>query len=213
MCHASQITYAASHLWADSKSREWSANIRPLLQCTDSSRFYPGGQGGADYGKALFVGNAENRDRALVESALQMGAELDIYGRGWEGKARPDQIQAEHVDNADLRRLYAAARVTLNDHWPNMRDWGFMSNRAFDVVASGGRLLSDKLVGFPAEISQLMEIHYDVRLLLGNPEYPVLLECDVDESMNKAADYVLTHHTFDVRARRVLGDVLNYLDL
>lgn len=210
---ASQITYAASDYWAESKSREWSVNIRTLLQCTDSSLFYPQGQAVSDYDKPLFVGNAVNRDRSMVEAALRMGVDLDIYGRGWEGKARPDQIRAQHVDNAELRRLYAAARVTVNDHWPNMRDWGFMSNRAFDVVASGGRLLSDKLHGLPAEISQLMDIQYDIRLLLDNSTFPILRDSYGEEANNQAADYVLTHHTFDVRARRILEDVLAYYQL
>ncbi|WP_186759426.1 glycosyltransferase [Arthrobacter alpinus] len=210
---SSQITYAASHLWAESKSQEWKANIRPLLQCTDSSRFYPLGQTGADYAKALFIGNSENRDRALVDNALRMGADLDIYGRGWEAKARPDQIQAEHVDNVDLRQLYASARVTLNDHWPNMRDWGFMSNRAFDVVASGGRLLSDKLRGLPVNLSQLMDIHYDIGLLFEDSELAIVGDHEEYESETAAATYVLTHHTFDVRARQILADVIAHKNM
>lgn len=207
---SSQITYAASHFWAKSKSHEWQTSIRPLLQCTDSSLFYPPSEAVAEYEKSLFIGNTVNRDRSMVDVALRMGVDLDIYGRGWEGKARPDQIQAEHVDNADLRRLYAAARVTLNDHWPDMREWGFMSNRAFDVVASGGRLLSDKLEGLPTEISQLMEIHYDIGLLLEKSEAGAFGEYEATESENRAAAYVLTHHTFDVRARQILDDILNY---
>lgn len=45
------------------------------------------------------------------------------------------------------RRYYRSAVWALNDHWSDMRDRGFVSNRVFDVLASGGRLLTDEVEG------------------------------------------------------------------
>ena len=56
-------------------------------------------------------------------------------------------VAGRHVPNDELGALYASAGVVLSDHWADMRELGFVSNRTFDVLASGGRLFSDDVPG------------------------------------------------------------------
>jgi len=98
--------------------------------------------------------------------------------------------------------------VVLNDHWDDMRAAGFLSNRLFDVVASTGRAVSDRVEG-------LTEVFGDAVRSFGTPDElhellladPGELFGDEDSRAAAAAD-VLTHHTFDARARRLFDAAL-----
>ena len=48
------------------------------------------------------------------------------------------------IPNRRLAAAYAGAGVVLNDHWDDMRAGGFVSNRLFDAVASGARVVSGR---------------------------------------------------------------------
>ena len=54
-------------------------------------------------------------------------------------------MRGTSVANEDLPRFYASHMVLLNDHWDSMRNFGYVSNRTYDVLASGGELLSDHI--------------------------------------------------------------------
>ena len=54
---------------------------------------------------------------------------------------------ADHVPNDELRRVYSSAKVVLADHWDDMREHGFVSNRIYDALACGAVVISDDVVG------------------------------------------------------------------
>ncbi len=117
-----------------------------------------------------------------------------------------------HVPNDDLGALYASAGVVLGDHWPDMRALGFVSNRTFDVLATGARLLSDDVAGLaelyadlfdqpvptwhgPADLGRLAEPGWRA----GFPDAAQRLH---------AAERVVAEHSFDARAARLLDAAL-----
>jgi hypothetical protein len=59
------------------------------------------------------------------------------------------------VANAELRHHYSAADVVLNDHWPEMRQRGFLSNRLYDALAFGACVVSDHVAGIEAEFDDV----------------------------------------------------------
>ena len=93
----------------------------------------------------LFVGNLYDTDklRPSVEYALQKGIDIDVYGRNWEKYIPLKYVKGTFIENDELHKYYASAQIVLNDHQPNMRANGFISNRVFDVTASKGFLISD----------------------------------------------------------------------
>ena len=54
-------------------------------------------------------------------------------------------LKGNFIENDDLYRYYANADIVLNDHRDDMRYYGFVSNRVYDVTASGGFVLTDYL--------------------------------------------------------------------
>jgi spore maturation protein CgeB len=66
---------------------------------------------------------------------------------GWSEFIPAEFIRGEFMPNGELPAAYAGAGVVLNDHWREMATDGFLSNRLFDAVASGARVISDEAAG------------------------------------------------------------------
>ena len=202
------LAFAASAQWARAMSVTAGRPVEPLLQCTDPHLFHPGMRRSRGNGPVLFVGNSRRIMRPVVEQALAARPDLAVWGGGWHGLIPEENLRGAYIPNDELSAHYASAGVVLNDHWDDMRAAGFLSNRLFDVVASTGRAVSDRVEG-------LTEVFGDAVRSFGTPDElhellladPGELFGDEDSRAAAAAD-VLTHHTFDARARRLLDAAL-----
>lgn len=194
--------FAASEPWARRAGAELGVDIRPLLQCTDATRFHPSGTARGD--DILFVGTARGILRPSVVEPIRAGIPVTVIGPDWRGWIPADRIAATGVSNDALPALYEGAGVVLNDHWPAMQERGFIGNRLFDVVAAGGRAISDRVEG----IDRLFE--GAVRTYDSIPELIAMLSGDLDavfpagEELARVAERVRTAHSFDARARTLL---------
>ena len=56
-------------------------------------------------------------------------------------------IGGDFIENSEIAAKYRSAGIVLNDHWTDMDREGFYSNRLFDAVASGARVISDQVEG------------------------------------------------------------------
>lgn len=200
--------FAASVAWARQVSQEWGVQVDPLLQATDPSLFNPEA-GVPDTGpEVLFVGNSRRVLRPLVRDALAAGLPLTVYGADWGGLVPDDVVAGIFIPNEELAASYRSARVVLNDHWDAMRVSGFLSNRLFDAVASGARVVSDDVAG-------LAEVFGDTVKVARNPaELRALVTGDLDQTFAsaqerlKAADQVAAHHSFKARAVELIDVAL-----
>lgn len=90
----------------------------------------------------LFVGRP-GYERISAKWAIESGFDVALYGDGWQTKAPSQYFKGNYIDNNELHKYYASAKIVLNDTRNDMKDAGFISNRVFDVTASGGFLISD----------------------------------------------------------------------
>lgn len=183
--------------------------VYPLLQCTDTGRFHlPDGTRPLSRDtRGLFVGNSRNEYRQMVRWSIENDVDVDIYGARWDQFIPGERVAGENVPNTRLGEKYRVARFVLNDHWPSMKEFGFVSNRVFDVVASGGRLISDRLPSLEAIFGEAVEIVDDETAFLEAVSQPSLSP----ERCREAAEYVQTHHSFDARAKAVQAVVKSAL--
>jgi hypothetical protein len=203
--------YSAVYVASDSYAGLLDHLVRPpvsaLLQATDPERFHPvdAPESGADI---LFVGNSRGVEREIVRWAIEADRPPAIYGGGWEGLVPPGLVKGANVDNRALGGLYAGAGAVLNDHWPSMAAFGLLSNRLFDVVAAGGKAISDK-------VPSIRRVFGSAVAEVGNAsELRAAADRLKDESGSRAAaDRVIADHSFDTRARRIVGDTLARLGL
>ena len=185
--------FAASATWGGGAAR-------PLLQATNPRRFSPMA-GEPDAGAPLlFVGSTRGEFRPSVRAAVTAGVPLTVYGVGWEQFLPAERIAGEFLANDQVPRAYASAGIVLNDHWPQMAELGFLSNRLFDATATGTRVISDAAQGL-TDVFGTTVVTYrtqdELAALLAAPRDDVLPSRD--ERLARAAE-VAREHSFDARA-------------
>lgn len=188
-------------------SEHWNAPggvpVTPLLQATAAQRFRPDAAPPDSGWPLLFVGSTRGQFRPAVRGALRSSraGDLAVFGVGWDAYLPSERITGEFLSNEQLPAAYAAAGIVLNDHHPDMADRGFLSNRLFDAVASGARVLSDRAVGIE-EVFGAAVVVFDgeddlVRILQASPQqvFP-----DRESRLHQARR-IAQQHSFDARAR------------
>ena len=134
----------------------------PLHQATDPERFHPATGGPAH--ELLMVANTRGVRRSIIEDLTPTVHDLAIYGKGWTPDfVDPVHVRDERIPNRDLHRYYSAAGIVLNDHWPDMRSAGFLSNRLYDALASGAFVVSDAARGIEDEFDGAVVTYADRR--------------------------------------------------
>ncbi|WP_419825251.1 glycosyltransferase [Sphingomonas sp.] len=182
--------------------------VSPLLQATDPGLFRPEPRA-AEAPALLFCGNSRGVRRPVIGWSISAGRNPTIYGGGWDGFVPAELIAGEALDNDVLGPLYAGAGAVLNDHWPSMRAFGIVSNRLFDVVAAGGRAITDAVPGVAGLFGDaVVEVGSpeDLRAAIDAPRVP-------EEEAARIAREVGEAHSFDRRAETIVADVLARLGL
>jgi hypothetical protein len=139
--------FAASTLWSQKMEKKTDIKITSLLQATNPAKFNPNvGEPDCDH-DVLFIGNTRNEFRKIIKDALVANVKPTVYGRNWDRFISNDLIGGDFIENEEIAAKYRSAGIVLNDHWPDMAREGFYSNRLFDAVASGARVISDQVDG------------------------------------------------------------------
>ncbi|MFN8392749.1 MAG: tetratricopeptide repeat protein [Bdellovibrionota bacterium] len=197
--------FVASESFAESLAQQLSIPVHTLLQCTDPNLFYRDTSADSEPHELLFVGNSRRQLRPIVRDALTCKLPLSVYGREWDDLIPPELIRGEYIPNDRLRTAYSSAHVVLNDHWPDMREHGFLSNRLFDAAACGAAIVTDSIPG-AREVFRGLVGEYDSaenlreRISAANKARGTLRE-----ELDRLSEYIRTEHTFDRRAEAILA--------
>ena len=194
--------FAASEFWA----APGGVSVTPLLQATEPARFTPAA-GTHEGSNVLFVGSTRGEFRPAVRAALRSSRteDLEIYGVGWAEYVEPDTIAGEFLPNEELPAAYASAQIVLNDHHREMAREGFLSNRLFDAVASGARVLTDRARGIEEVFGDAVVVYEDedhLAELLAQPLESVFPD---EASRQAAAERLARDHSFNARASALIS--------
>lgn len=195
---AYDAVFAASSHWRSPEGKAWT----PLLQATNPRRFHPGVAPHDSGAQLLFVGSTRGEFRPAVRAvvASSRGQDLTVYGVGWQKFLPEDQIAGEFLANEQLPTAYAAAEIVLNDHHTDMAEQGFLSNRLFDAVACGTRVVSDQATGLKEVFgTSVVVFESDEQLQQIVQQDPDLIFPSAQERLD-IADRIARDHSFDARA-------------
>lgn len=206
------LVYVASLSYPELLRHVLRVRAKPLLQCTDPARFFPPRPGDTPSKRVLFVGNSRARRRPIVDWAVEARLPLEVHGTRWAGFVPEAHIAGEHIPNRELASHYGSAGVVLNDHWASMADFGFVSNRIFDVLAAGGNLVSDRVPSIDrifanpvAQVDSAAALGLEARRLLDSPPDP--------EGRAEVSAKVRDLHSFARRARVIQEGVADFLGM
>jgi hypothetical protein len=205
-CEDFDVVFVASHAFAAALAGQTSTPVHTLEQATDPDVFFPE-HDAAHERELVFVGNSRKVMRRILADLCPTDRDLAIWGGDWEGLVDPSYVAGTHLPNDQVRRAYSSAGLVLNDHWDDMREHGFASNRLYDAVACGALVLSDHIEGLesrfggavvtyrsPGELRDLID-HF-----LAHPE-----ERAARGASGRAR--VLAHHTFAHRVAELLAGI------
>ena len=198
--------FVASDWFARRMAGRTRTPVRALHQATDPERFRPDPTGPRH--ELLFVANSRSVARKVVVDLAGTTHDLAVYGTGWrEDLIEPRFVRGEGIPNVEVGRYYSSAAIVLNDHWPDMRAQGFISNRIYDALACAAFVISDDVEGIAAEFDdgvltyrERPELEALIERYLGDPEERARIA-----ARGRAA--VLARHTFDQRAAEILAFV------
>lgn len=199
--------YAAGDKWARYMTDLAQKEVGFLPQCTNPEVFLPTNVDSGFSNKVVFVGNSRNSYRPIVHDAIESGADVAVYGGGWNDLIDKKYIKGTFIPNDQLATVYGSAKVVLNDHWKDMKQWGFLSNRLFDAAAAGAHIVTDP-IGNVDEIFQGVVKEYenmdDLREILNGNDFPN------DTRTLEIARHIAKDHSFFARAETLLADAEVY---
>ncbi|MEO0461005.1 MAG: glycosyltransferase [Myxococcota bacterium] len=195
--------FVASAKWASVLDDKLRSSVSVLMQATDRERFSPQPDPGL-HNRILFVGNSRKQERPVVRALINTDYEPAVYGLHWEELIPSRMLRGTYIANAELARYYSSCDALLNDHWPDMREKGFLSNRLFDGTACGAPIVSDSM-------SEIRETFGETIWTFESPEeLPLLLDEVLKSSelsrrrADEARELTVNEHTFDDRVASIL---------
>jgi glycosyltransferase involved in cell wall biosynthesis len=148
--------------------------------------------------------------RVLTSSPYHVG----LVGSGWVGEFEPYNAGNSTYEFELSNAIRRSAKIEVGDN-QYAQDTGFISNRVFDCLASGGALLLHQTVEQLEEFTGLeMGAHYvawsdmdDLRKKIDyymNPKH----EAKRAKIVKCAYDYVKSHHSFQARLKQLFTEIL-----
>ena len=209
---AYDLVYAAGEKWARDATSQSGVSVKVLLQCSDSKHFSPSSTLLKEYrGKIIAVCNSRNIFRKVVKDSIRADLDVNVYGSRWEQFIDSKYIKKQLIPNIILPKVYESAGVIMNDHWDDMREWGFISNRLFDAASVGACIVSDRIEGADKIFGKLLyqyDTYDDLKVLKSDLSsvFP-----NRKQRLSIAKDIRL-NHSFDARSRTLSHDALNLIN-
>ena len=192
--------FIASLTWAKKIDALTTVDVDAMLQCTNEHLFRPLRATDERHPhQLLFVGNSRKIYRKIIKEIIPTPYELAIYGSRWHGLVDEEMIKGEHIKNDKLYSYYGSADIVLNDHWDDMREKGFISNRIFDVLASGGFVISDAVDGIESIFEDVVITYNGPDELKEKVDYYMQHPQQRIEKVHKGLS-LISQHTFKSRA-------------
>jgi len=192
--------FVASQSHADRLAADARLAISPMLQCTDTRVFHLDEDAAREPLGVEFIGTSRGVRRQIVDDALAAGLDLTIYGPDWSGTVPDARLVDTYLSQADVASHYRRAKVILNDHWPDMRDQGFISNRLFDAAACGAVIVSDAVVGLERVFGDVVHTYGSRPELAGVVAHATTSAEATLEARLELARLIGREHSFDARA-------------
>ena len=175
-----------------------------MPQCTDPDVMKSVDSADKKY-ELLFVGNSRRVYRRILKDLLPTDHKLTVYGRHWEEFPVQEYVVQAYIDNNVVGQAYHDAKILLNDHWDDMRDYGIISNRIFDALAAKAFVISDNVKGLEDVLGDCV-VTYDTRQDLKEKiDYYMEHDKEREEKAKRGQEIVLAKHTFSNRVDKMLS--------
>lgn len=200
------VVFISSEKYANKIKKEVYTKVYPLLQCSDPDVFYPQEDDECRH-DILFVG-IYREGREIMEDVLKTDYPVSVYGKHWKDNIDGKYVCGEFIRNEELHKYYSSCKILLNDHWKEMRDWDFPSNRLFDALLSEAFIISDDINSAHALFKDCVVTYNGRDDLEKKIEYYLKNPSQRKKLAKKGREIVLKNHTFDNRVEFIIETLL-----
>lgn len=202
------VVFISSIKYSQEMDKKLDTVVKPLLQCTDPEVFFP--KYNENYSEdILFVGKTRRVFREIIKDISTTSHDFSVYGEGWEQYIDKKFIKGEFIPNNILNQFYSSCNILLNDHWAEMRDLDFPSNRLFDALACGAFIISDDIPSANDLFKNNIVTYKDSKDLDEKIEFYLNHKSERDKKRKAGREIVLANHTFDNRADEIIETLKN----
>lgn len=177
-----------------------------LLQCVDDEVMTYEENENKEY-ELLFVGNSRKIYRQILKDLLPTKHKLTVYGREWEEFPVHEYVVNNYIDNDKVGQAYHDAKILLNDHWDDMKEYGVISNRIFDALAVGAFVISDHMPEIDSTFDGAVVTYHDAEDLKEKVDYYLEHDEEREKLAQKGKKIVLAGHTFSARCRHIIDTI------
>lgn len=196
--------FVASEVYTSTLKAVTDVPVSLLHQATDTTLFHTPERKVPISAPLLFVGNSRKEYRTMVRWCFEKRLPLALFGTLWKGIVPDYLITGEYISNAVLHQWYGSCKILLNDHWDSMRENGFLSNRLFDGSAAGAFIMTDPVRGLSSVFGDAIETVESADELQEKVSFYLDNEPVRRRKIEEAREIVLSGHTFDHRAERIM---------
>jgi spore maturation protein CgeB len=163
----------------------------------------------------IFLGNARSSrsdGRGVVRDIRETTHNFKVWGNLWEGLLPDKHYGGVYWDYRNLEELYASARITMNDHHPDMAREGFVSNKMFDILASGGFVISDRNIGIEKIFGQAVPQYKSTEQLQELVTFYLKNPIEREKLMIEGRKIALSN-TYEDRAVQIVRDFMSIKEM
>lgn len=175
---------------------------KPTLTMPQATAFRSFGPAPAGDGKLLFIGNTRGLRRPIVQAFAAADTPLALIGQGWEKCGL--QPEATSIANNLVPQRYGQALAVLNDHHGDMRTYGYMNNRIYDVLACAVPVITDHAASCPQELLPGVIVHRPGQDDPAEAVSEARRRRRQPEALLEIARNVRRNHSFSARANQLL---------
>ena len=124
---------------------------------------------------------------------------------GWEEFIDEKYVKDYFIPNEELHKYYSSCKILLNDHWDDMMDEDFPSNRLFDALSCGTFVISDNIPSANSLFEGSIVTYNDENDLKEKINYYLTHDDERIKIAKKGQKIVLENHTFDHRIKKILS--------
>lgn len=203
------VVFVASENYAKLLENELNALVHPLLQCVDPEKFFYH-ENNEFNDDILFVGFSKGGvSRKIIFDMLKTNYDFSVYGFGWEGVIDDKFIKGQFIDNNILNKAYSSCKILLNDHWEDMVEKDFVSNRIYDALACKTFVISDYVESIERLFEGAVVTYSNSQDLNDKLNYYLIHDTERRDMAKRGHQIVLKKHTFDNRVSELLDVVEN----
>lgn len=155
----------------------------------------------------VFVGNIrQNKIRKIISDMGNPPYNIKIWGWGWKGLIPDEWYGGDYYENEKLNELYAGSKIVLNDHHEDMRREGFINPRILDVLASGGFVISDNILGMD-ELLNKSVVTYNTPVELCGIIEKYLNDDAGRDSLTKRGQEIALRYTYNITCSEIIRHI------